>query len=255
MATYWFQYDFGYSWPFTIGHLLVFATALALTAFAAWRGWRRWVIGVLAIVAAWGLAGAVAMHHAVQINEPVRPPTGAFLASGGGRVLDLGAGSGRATVGVLLARPDARVTAVDLYSGYYGIDDNTPDRLRRNATIAGVDDRLEVQTADMRQLPFGADEFDAAMSVAAIDHLSWPDIEQTMRETARVLKPGGEFLVVSLNPDAWVRIAIPSALHGHGYWGQAQNHERWREMFDRTGFDVKETGTAPATLYWLATRR
>jgi len=253
--TSWFRYDFGYSWPFTTGHLLVFAVALALAAFAAWRGWRWWLVGALAAVAAWGLAGAVAMHYAVRINEPVPPPTRAFLASGAGRVLDLGAGSGRATVGVLLAHPDVRVTAVDLFSGYYGIDDNTADRLRRNATIAGVNDRLDVQTADMRQLPFAAEEFDAAMSVAAIDHLGWQDIERAMRETARVLKPGGEFLVVSLNPDAWVRIALPLSLHGHGYWGRPQNLEPWRQVFTRSGFDVKEVGTGPATLYWLATRR
>jgi methylase of polypeptide subunit release factors len=44
------------------------------------------------------------MHYAIQINEPVRLPTGAYLASGNGRVLDLGSGSGRAAVGVLLAR-------------------------------------------------------------------------------------------------------------------------------------------------------
>src|SRR5512133_1263839 len=115
MMTSWFRYDFGYSWPFTVGHLLVFAAALAIAAFGARRGWRPWLVGVFALLAAWGLAGWVVMHHAVQINEPVQLPTGAFLASGEGRVLDLGAGSGRATVGVLLARPRARVTAVDMY--------------------------------------------------------------------------------------------------------------------------------------------
>jgi len=96
VMTSWFRYDFGYSWPFTIGHLLVFAVALALTAFAAWRRWRPWLIAIPAIVALWGAAGAVVMHQIVQINEPVRLPTKAFLSSGGSRVLDLGAGSGRA---------------------------------------------------------------------------------------------------------------------------------------------------------------
>lgn len=253
--TSWFRYDFGYSWPFTIGHLLVFAVALALTAFAAWRRWRPWLIAIPAIIALWGAAGAVVMHHIVQINEPVRLPTKAFLSSGGSRVLDLGAGSGRAAVGVLLAHPNARVTAVDLYRGYYGIDDNTADRLERNAAIAGVADRVDVRTADMRKLPFEAGEFDAAVSVAAIDHLSWPDIEQATCEAARVLKPGGEFLVVSLNPDAWVRIAFPPSIHGQGFWGRSQRRESWRGVFERCGFDVKEVGTAPATLYWLAAKR
>lgn len=250
-----FHYDFGYSWPFTVGHLLVCALALLAAGVTHWRGHRGWVVGLAVLVAAWGLAGAISMHYAVQINEPARLPTGAFLPSGGGRVLELGAGSGRATVGLLLARPYARVTAVDAYRGYYGIDDNTGDRLARNAATAGVRDRVEVRVADMRRLPFESATFDAAMSVAAIDHLPWPDIEQTLRETARVLKPGSQLLVVSLNSDVWVRVAIPPAIHGTGFWGSRQVVQRWRDAFAQTGFDVSETGTAPATLYWLVTRR
>ncbi len=255
MMTSWFRYDFGYSWPFTLGHLLVFVAALALVAVGARRGWRTWLVGAFVLVAIWSVAGWTAMHHAIQINEPVRIPTSSFLASGAGRVLELGAGSGRATVGVLLARPGVRVTAVDVYRGYYGIDDNTPERLKRNAEIAGVGDRVDVRTADMRQLPFQEGEFDAAISVAAIDHLYWPDIDRALLETARVLKPGGQFLVVSLNPDAWVHVAMPISMHGHGYWGRSQRRERWRQAFAASGFDVAEFGTAPATLYWLVTKR
>ena len=252
MLTSWFHYDFGYSWPFTLGHLIVCLAALALVTVSVWRGWRAWATVALLTIAAWGAAGTITMHYAVQISEPSRLPTEAFLPTGGGHILELGAGSGRATVGLLLARPEARVTAVDLYRDYYGIDNNTPERLRRNAQIAGVADRVEIKVSDMRTLPFENSQFDAAMSVAAIDHLGWNDIKQTMRETARVLKPGGQFLVVSLNSDAWVRIAIPSALHGGGFWGQSQNRERWRQAFSESGFDVIEVGTAPATLYFLA---
>lgn len=251
----WFRFDFGYSWPYTLGHLSVFVIASAVAAVAFWRGARTWVTAVAVLLAVWGLAGTATMHYAIQINAPTRVPTATFLPAGAGHVLDLGAGSGRATVGLLLARPQARVTALDAYRGYYGIDDNTADRLRHNARVAGVGDRVDVQEADMRQLPFEADRFDAAMSVAAIDHLRWPDIERAMRETARVLKPRGQFLVVSLNSDVWVRLAIPAALHGTGFWGSRQASERWREAFERNGYDVVEAGTAPATAYVLAAKR
>ena len=254
LMTTWFTYDFGYSWPFTWGHLLVALAALLLAAAALWRGWGRWPIAGAGLVALWGLAGAYTMHEGVQINVPQRLVTGAFLPSGSGRVLDLGAGSGRGSIGLLLARPGATVTAVDRYQGYYGIDDNTPDRLHRNARRAGVDDRLTLQVADMRQLPFEPATFDAAMSIAAIDHLDWPGIEQTLREVARVLKPGGQFLIVGLEPDAWVRLAIPASIHG-GYWGTAQNQARWREALDSAGFELTESGLRPATMYLLARTR
>lgn len=248
----WFAYDFGYSWPLTLGHLLIFATAAVVAALLYWKRWCKWAVAT-GFIAVWGLAGATAMHHAVRINQPQPLATEAFLPHGG-RVLDLGAGSGRATVGLLLARPLAQVVAVDRYRGYYGIDDNTPARLQENARRAGVADRVLVEVADMRELPFAAGEFDAAMSVAALDHLRWNGIEQTLRETARVLKPRGQLLIVSINVDGWVRVAMPWSMHGHT-WGSIQNRAPWRRALDQAGFDTTEVWTQPAYLYQLATRR
>jgi SAM-dependent methyltransferase len=249
--TSWFTYDFGYSWPYTSGHLIVFVLAILAVALAAWRRRLGWAaVGV--VVAAWGLFGAYVMLSVIQLNSPLRMPTSTFAPSG--RVLDLGAGSGRATVGVALAHPQVSVAAIDIYEGYWGIDVNSPERLLVNARTAGVDGRVTVETGDMRKLPFGAATFDAAISVAAMDHLSWPDIDTSLREAARVVKPGGQLLLVSLNSDWWVRLAIPVALHGHGYWGASQNVARWRRALDEAGFDLIEVGTRPATLYLVASR-
>ena len=249
-----FAYDFDYSWPLRWGHTLV-AAAGAAFAMLAWRlGWPRWIIVMFGVVGCWGAAGAMAMHYAVQINSPQRLVTQSFLPDGRGEVLELGAGSGRGTIGVLLARPSARVMAVDAYRGYFGIDDNTPERLLRNARAAGVHERVQVQVADMRTLPFAADRFDAAFSVAAIDHLPWDGIAAALRETARVLRPGGQLLVVSLNSDAWVTVAMPWSIHGHGFWGSTQSRRRWTEALDAAGFTLLDTGTAPATIYFLAAK-
>lgn len=248
-------YDFDYSWPFAWGHLLV-AIAAASVSWVAWR--RRWPRGAIALsatVCLWGIAGAVAMHLAVQIAAPHRLVTASFLPGNAGTVLELGAGSGRATIGLLQARPGIRIVAVDRYEGYYGIDDNTPDRLLRNARAGGVDSRVTVRVADMRSLPFEPQQFDAAFSVAAIDHLPWDGIAQSLQETARVLRPGGQLLIVSLESDAWVKVAMPWAIHGQGFWGSSQQQARWRAALEAAGFRVTESGTAPATRYVLAERR
>ena len=159
-----------------------------------------------------------------RINLPSPPPTEQFLSSGAGRVVDVGAGSGRAAVGLLLARPRVTVTAVDIYKGYYGIDDNTPERLMANARIAGVADRAEAKVGDARDLPLESATYDGVISVAAIDHLPRAGIPKALAEVARVLKPGGEFLLTIVNVDVWARFGSPHALGHH----PAADPSRWR---------------------------
>jgi SAM-dependent methyltransferase len=166
-------------------------------------------------------------------------------------VLDAGAGSGRAAVGVLLARPKATVTGLDIYQGYWGIDDNTPERFMANARIAGVADRAEARTGDMRDMPFEDGEFDAVVSAYAIDHLGEDGKQKAVAEVARVLEPRGEFLLLIVNVDPWTWLFSPHAIAHH----PAPDPARWRALLEQGGFVVDEEGTRPATLYFLATKR
>lgn len=246
----YFRYDFGYAWPWTWGHALA-AVLLAGLAVASWRAGRTWWGAVAASLAAWALAGAIIVNAVLGFSLPVALPTQAFLASGHGRVLDLGAGSGRSTVMVLNARPAARVTALDIFGAEYGISGNSPDRLRANAAAAGAADRLDVQVGDMRAMPFEAASYDAAVSVAAIDHLRRDDVRRTLAEVRRVVRPGGDFLLMVINQDGWIRTAFPFLAH-HGYFGGRANPDRWRDAVQEAGFDVAELGTGPGLLYVLA---
>jgi SAM-dependent methyltransferase len=248
------DYDFGYPWWMTWGHLVPLVL-FGLVAIAGWRlGWRAWIVAACGGIALWGLAGFLILTQVLVVNRPLPLPTERFLPDGAGRVLDLGAGSGRATLMVLLARPQTRVVAVDIYSGYWGIDDNTPERLMRNATAAGVASRAEARVADMRELPFTDQSFDAAVSSFALDHLRRDGAQQALREAARVIRPGGQILIMNLAVDGWIRLALPS-LPGHGYFGREQSAERWRTDLAQAGFDTIEQGTQPGTVYFLAQRR
>src|SRR5262245_16307115 len=100
-----FTYDFGYSWPIVWGHLIPLVLFGALAIIGVKLKWRRWVITVFAVLAVWGVAGLLMTHFLFRLNLPQPLPTERFLASGEGRVIDVGAGSGRATVGLLVARP------------------------------------------------------------------------------------------------------------------------------------------------------
>jgi SAM-dependent methyltransferase len=155
---------------------------------------------------------------------------------------------------VLLARPGATVVALDRFSGYYGIVDNTPDRLRANARAAGVDNRLEVQVGDMREMPFDDASFDGVVSVAAIDHLNKEGVERTLAEVTRVLRPDGQFLLMVVHPDIWTKVALPF-LHGHGYFGTPSFPDRWRSRLSAAGLSVVEQGAQPAALYFLTEKK
>jgi SAM-dependent methyltransferase len=243
-------YEFGYSWFIAYGLVIPLALAGALGAVALWRRWPRWVSVIAGVVVVWTLTGLFMVNVVLGINRPMELPTARFLASGAGRVLDAGAGSGRAAVGVLLARPHATVTGLDIYRGYWGIDDNTPERFMTNARIAGVADRASVRTGDMRDMPFKDGEFDAVVSSFAIDHLRREALQKAVSEVARVLKPRGDFLVLIVNPDWITWLASPPIAHH-----PRQDPARWRSLLEHSGFIVEEEGTKPATLYFLATKR
>jgi SAM-dependent methyltransferase len=239
-------YDFGYSWFIGYGAAIPLAIAAVIGAVAVARAWPRWIAIGSGIVAVWSIAALALVNVAWGINKPSRIPD-SFLASGEGRVLDVGAGSGRAAVGVLLTRPLARVTGVDLYNGYYGIEDNTPDRFMRNASIAHAANRADARAGDARALPFPDASFDAVVSSYVIDHLNRSDRATALAEVARVLKPMGEFALMVVNVDWWTWLVnLPMAHHPR------VNVERWRTELGAAGFAIEEEGTQPITRYWVA---
>lgn len=245
-------YDFGYEWIWAWGHAIPVILAAALAAL--FRPRPRWIQAALLIVGLWGLAGLWIVRGVFHITSPVPMPTPRFLASGEGRVVDLGAGSGRSTLMTAIGRPRARVVALDRFTSGYGIGENTAARLRANLEAGGVKDRVEIREGDMRKLPFANAEFQAATSAYAMDHLRRDDFRRALQETARILAPGGEFLFLTINRDIWVKLAYP-LLHG-GYYGPSPAAERWRKALLVTGdFEITEEGTVPGTLYFLCRKK
>jgi SAM-dependent methyltransferase len=139
---------------------------------------------------------------------------------------------------------------VDIYSGYWGIDENTPERFMRNAQIAGVAERASARVGDMRELPFGDGEFDAVVSSYAVDHLRRGERSKAIGEVARVLKPGGQFLLMVIQVD-WRTWLISPLLAHH----PSQDPEPWRGWLRENGFSLEEEGTRLSTLYFLARKK
>jgi SAM-dependent methyltransferase len=248
-----FMIDFGYPWWLTYGHLVVFVGALTLLLIAYRRKWSKWAIVPVGVLTLWAATAALAVHL-FDINSVASMPTESFLRSGTGRVLDLGAGTGRSSIMVLTSRPQTTLVALDLFGEsfdhHFGPGLTPQQRLLANLKAAGVDQRASITTADMRKLPFEAAAFDAIVSSYAIDHLGRDGIREALAEAARVVKPGGEFLLMVVGKDKWLQYTFgPLLMHG-GLRGR----DWWTARVQEAGFDVVEDGMAPATLYVLARR-
>ena len=246
--------DFGYPWWLSYGHLPLLVTTVALLFFGYRRKWPRLLLLSLGVLAVWSGAAFGVARFALPVHGRGVLPTENFLQSGAGRVLDIGAGTGRSSIMVLEARPAATVVALDLFAEsferHFGAEGTPQQRLLANLQAAGVDDRATIQAGDMLQLPFGANEFDAVVSAYAIDHVGRQGAERALSEAARVVKPGGDFLLLVVANDSWAQFAFgPLLMHGG-----PRGAEWWTEQVRSAGFEVVEQGTQPATIYVLARR-
>jgi ubiquinone/menaquinone biosynthesis C-methylase UbiE len=248
------QLDFGYPWWLSYGHLPVLAFAAALLLIGYLRKWSKWPMVLLGALVLWSSAAFLVARCALDINGRASLPTQNFLRPGVGRVLDMGAGTGRSSIMVLEARPRSTLVALDLFGDsfdlHFGRGESPQQRLQSNLKAAGVDQRVTIQTADMRELPFERAAFDAVVSAYAIDHLNRQGIQQAIGEAARVVKPGGDFLLMVVGKEPWAQFAFGPLLMHAGTRGTAW----WTARIEEAGFQIVEAGTRPGTLYVLARR-
>jgi ubiquinone/menaquinone biosynthesis C-methylase UbiE len=114
------------------------------------------------------------------------------------RLLDVGCG--RCAVLLMAAQrlPRGRAVGVDVWTAK-DQSGNAEQMTRRNAELEGVAERVELLTADMRQLPFEDGSFDVVVSSFAIHNISGAgERAKAMREAARVLKKGGKLAIADI---------------------------------------------------------
>jgi ubiquinone/menaquinone biosynthesis C-methylase UbiE len=187
----------------------------------------------------------------------------------GGTYLDLATGNGDVAFAVADRQPAARVIGIDI-----------ADRaISRNRTAAQEQGRANIEflLTDGRKIDFPDATFDGITSRYALHH--FPDVEATLADARRVLKPAGAFVVADavrhprddrdfinrfqgLKPDGHVRIHTANDLadlflaHGfaaNGQFGSAISFTRdlnadYRDLIERTPpeildlYDVRVAG-------------
>lgn len=166
---------------------------------------EQWTADPCGEVAATGETGTrdyfESLDRARQEYAPWMDASLAYLGARGLDVLDVGCGQGIDLV--RYARAGARATGVDL----------TPRHVElAQAHLAALGLEGTVVQGDAEALPFGDDSFDRVSSNGVLHHT--PDIETSLREIRRVLRPGGEARVIVYN-----RSSLHYWIHQVVYWG------------------------------------
>ncbi|MEV6703381.1 class I SAM-dependent methyltransferase [Streptomyces sp. NPDC051453] len=180
--------------------LLGAAGAACCLAAGRWRPGRRALATAgTALIAQTGVYLHTTLHGKLRVWK--RELDRAAL-KGDEQLLDLGCGRGAVLIEAAGRLPTGRAVGVDLWSGK-DQSGNRPEVTLANAAAAGVADRVEVQTADMTELPFADGSFDVVTSALAIHNI--PSRERRYRavdEAMRVLRPGGQLLIADFWPMA-----------------------------------------------------
>jgi ubiquinone/menaquinone biosynthesis C-methylase UbiE len=130
-----------------------------------------------------------------------------------GEAADLGCGPGQLVIELARRSSGLHVTGIDL-------SDEMIARGQKNARRAGVADRVSFRRGNAQQIPFPDASLDLVVSTLSLHH--WSDPVAVLDEIARVLRPGGSFLVFDLRRDMaapfWLllwfatHVVVPAAL-------------------------------------------
>ena len=218
--------DYGYDAPYALVAFTVVGTACAIVAFLAWRSQAGHLARMFGIYSAFFLANAGSFFFTTtrgkfQVWNEVLD---ALHLRGDERVLDMGCGRGAILTAVAKRLDTGRVTGIDLWSTR-DQSGNAREVTLRNGSLEGVSDRIEIQTADMRALPFPDGTFDVVVSSLAIHNIpSSADRAQAVAEAWRVLKGGGRLAIADIRATA----RYADTLSTLGASGVARRRLGWR---------------------------
>lgn len=153
----------------------------------------------------------------------------------GSLLLDAGFGMGRPAVR-LAKEQHCKVVGIT-------ISQNQMEIARRLAAEHGVADLVTFQKANMLELPFAADTYDAAWAVECLVHV--PDRRQALQEIFRVLKPGQRLVtsdLISAVPLTSAELAMLHRAFGH------YNHillDEYARLLEQVGFDIEQFDYMP----------
>jgi len=133
------------------------------------------------------------------------------------KILDCGTGTALIPIELCQRPVCLHVTAIDMANEMLIVAET-------NVAKAGLNENIQLERVDAKQLPFARRSFDAVISNSIVHHIPKP--REVLAEMARVLKPGGVLFVRDLmRPDDVVTVDRFVTM----YAGDENEHQR--QMF------------------------
>lgn len=210
---------------------LIGLTIVALLVGLFLTGGGQRAVAVIPLVVASSL-GTVAFLRA-RSSSLAKPRLWSALLDelelgGDEQALDVGCGRGLVLCGLARRLPAGRVVGVDLWRSA-DQSGNHPDATRANARLLRVEDRVEVRTGDARALDLEDASFDVVTAGLVLGHLTAADRQGAVDELVRVLRPGGQLVIV----DHGSLVDVENALHDHPVDGIRRWENRSTQPYPR----------------------
>ncbi len=237
------EYDFGWSVKWRKG-LAIASCIVLILAFYSYFALFSMPIGRVVIFTALLLLSVnLFIGNIITNSDPTLTlPFGDLLRTGN-RVLDAGCGAGRTTVAIGKAMPEAQIVSLDRFDASY-IENGGLNLFNINIEIARISDRVEIKQGDITAIPFDESQIDAVVSSYVFDHMGKQKLA-ALKETYRVLKPGGRFLLIIL-------------VRGYSSFGVANilslfilRVSKWKKLFSLVNFTIIDEGIINSGSYFL----
>lgn len=110
-----------------------------------------------------------------------------------GIVVDVGCGPGYLVMRIAKEIPDLKIIGVD-------ISEEMIQKAYVNLSSIGLSNRAEFRKGDIKKMPFEDNTIDLLVSTFSLHH--WSNLERSLSEIHRILKPRGRFLLFDFRRDS-----------------------------------------------------
>jgi len=150
----------------------------------------------------------------------------------GMQVLEIATGSGEMFRRLVRANPEGKTFGLDL-------SPNMAARTQRRARQEFPSAEAHCGAVDVRSMPFRNASFDAVVCCYLLELLGQDDIRLTLREIARVLRPGGRFslVVIGQNARTFNRLYTVCGSLAPAFWGR-QIEQSVPGLVSKTGLKI-----------------